>query len=147
MVGEITGILRKERPRAEPELLKAASVSVEAGIDGDFRGRTDERNVTVLAEEDWAAACADLGQDLPWTTRRANILTRGVALPQSIGARLKIGALELEVTEENEPCSVMEAQAVGLKAALKPDWRGGIACRVVTPGEIALGDAVEVLGN
>jgi MOSC domain-containing protein YiiM len=51
----------------------------------------------------------------------------------------------LEVTEENPPCSVMDRQSQGLRAALQPDWRAGIACNVLTPGVIALGDRVEVV--
>ena len=39
----------------------AIAVSVEAGLDGDFRGRTRGRNVTVLSREGWEAACKATG--------------------------------------------------------------------------------------
>ena len=145
MTGRLVGILRKEKPRAVPETLGHARVSKDEGIAGDYRGRTPDRQVTVMAREDWTAACRELGRELPWTTRRANLCVEGVDLPQRAGAQLKIGKLILEVMQETDPCSVMEAQAVGLRAALAPDWRGGVSCRVIEAADIALGDAVELL--
>jgi MOSC domain-containing protein YiiM len=62
-----------------------------------------------------------------------------------VGARIKIGDVVLEVTEENPPCNVMDRQSQGLRAALQPDWRAGVACNVLTPGTVALGDRVEVV--
>lgn len=145
MSGKVIGILRKEKPRAEPELLSAADVSIERGIDGDFRGTHSENKVTLVSIEDWNAACAELDRDLPWTTRRANLCTQGIALPKHKGAQLRIGVVVLEVIDETAPCIVMERASRGLKAALTPDWRGGISCTVREPGAIALGDAVEVI--
>ena len=100
------------------------------------------RQVTVLFREGWQAACAELGRELPWVTRRANLLVEGVAVPGK-GQRLFIGAAELEVTGETEPCSVMEAASRGLRAALKPEWRGGVTCNVVQGGAIKVGDNVK----
>jgi MOSC domain-containing protein YiiM len=39
----------------------------------------------------------------------------------------------------------MDEARAGLLRALYPDWRGGITCRVVEGGDVALGDAVDVL--
>ncbi|HXZ68512.1 MAG TPA: MOSC domain-containing protein [Alphaproteobacteria bacterium] len=147
MTGRLIGIARKAEVGAEPELLASAHISVEAGVEGDFRGRMEKlRKVTVIAREAWDAACKDLGRDLSWTTRRANLCVEGVKLPQRIGARFAIGPLVLEVIEETAPCSRMEKAAAGLRAALKPDWRGGVCCNVVTSGEVAIGAPVELLG-
>jgi MOSC domain-containing protein YiiM len=38
----------------------------------------------------------------------------------------------------------MEALAEGLKAALTPDWRGGVCAMVIAPGEIAVGDEIRI---
>ena len=147
MPGRLIGIARKAEVGAEPETISQAHISTEAGVEGDFRGRTQpERKVTVIAREDWDAACKELGRELPWTTRRANLLIEGVDLPQRIGARLQIGPLVLEVVEETAPCSRMEKAAAGLRAALTPDWRGGVCCSVVAPGDIAIGVPVELIG-
>ena len=53
-------------------------------------------------------------------------------------------ALRIEITVETEPCERMDALLPGLKAALMPDWRGGVCGRVLTDGEIAIGDEVRI---
>ncbi len=139
--GTVVAIARRARTRAPMESLQAATVTVEAGVDGDVRGQLRDRQVTVLGQEGWEAACADLGRELPWTTRRANILVRGLQLKETVGKTIRIGSLTLEVTDETDPCSRMEEQAAGLLAALTPEWRGGVTCRVVSGGVVRVGDA------
>jgi MOSC domain-containing protein YiiM len=146
-MGLLTGIARKEKPRAPMEELSSAAVTVETGVGGDARGAQRIRQVTVLFAEDWRAACADLMADLPWTTRRANFYVenfRHAAEVKRAGARLRIGDVLLEVTEETDPCGRMEEQAPGLKAALAPNWRGGICCKVLSGGTVAIGSAVTI---
>ena len=146
--GRVLAIARRERTRAQMELLDSAEVSVEAGVEGDARGALRDRQVTVMTQESWGAACSELGKELPWTTRRANILVAGVHLADSEGQTIRIGGkdggLELLVTGETDPCSRMEEQQEGLRAALTPDWRGGVTCRVVRGGAIRVGDAAQV---
>ena len=55
-----------------------------------------------------------------------------------------IGDLVLEITGETDPCSRMDEARQGLRLALTPEWRGGVCCRVVTGGDIAVGDAVRL---
>lgn len=142
--GKVLGIARRGKTRAPMEALDAADVSVEAGVDGDVRGSLRDRQVTVLARESWEAACTDLGRELPWTVRRANILVEGLHLAGETGKTIRIGELELVVTGETDPCSRMEEQAAGLREALLPDWRGGVTCRVARGGAIRVGDAAQI---
>ena len=120
-----------------------AAVGVADGVAGDARGVRAGRQVTVVFREGWEAACRDLGVELPWTTRRANLLIEGVPVPRQ-GRRLVIGDAVLEVTQETQPCQVMEAAHRGLREALTPEWRGGVCCRVVQGGTIRIGDRVDV---
>jgi MOSC domain-containing protein YiiM len=145
MTGKLIGIARREKPRITMDEPARAAVSLHRGVEGDFRGATPDRQVTLLFREDWEAACRDHGKPLPWVTRRANLYVEGLQGFKRVGTRLKVGAVLLEVTEENEPCSVMDRQSQGLRAALQPEWRAGVACKVLTPGEVALGDRVEVV--
>ena len=138
-MGKLIGIARATKVRSEMEVLDASEVSVEAGLDGDRRGAVKGAQVTVLAIEDWKAACKEIGEDLPWTTRRANLLVEGVDLPQRVGAEFAIGDVVLVVREETDPCSQMEKARSGLRAALTPDWRGGIRCDVVRGGRLEPG--------
>ena len=67
-----------------------------------------------------------------------------IDLPKSAGAVIEIGKVILEVTMEVDPCSRMDEQAEGLKAALTPDWRGGVACVVLEGGAVSVGDPVSI---
>ena len=144
-MGRLAGIARREAKRAEMEIVEIAKISKESGVAHDFRGRPGKRQVTVISAEAWAAACEELGQALPWTTRRANLLVEDLQLPQRTGDVIEIGDVRLLVTMEVDPCSRMEEQAPGLRAALTPEWRGGVACTVLKGGTVRLGDDAAVL--
>ncbi|MBB5685125.1 MOSC domain-containing protein [Sphingobium boeckii] len=151
MDGRLIGIARHGRPRGPIEILDHVHVSIEAGVSGDFRGAVKpggrgKRQVTIMSREGWEQAMTDLGRDdLDWWIRRVNLLTEHVALPHKPGTILHLGSsVALQVTGECDPCSRMEEIAPGLKAALTPEWRGGLLCRVIAGGEIALGDGVKI---
>ncbi|MFP5469316.1 MAG: MOSC domain-containing protein [Alphaproteobacteria bacterium] len=143
-MGELIAIALRAKPRAPMLELPHCDITLEAGLTGDCRGAVRGRQVTVLTEEGWQAACAELGETLPWTTRRANLLVRGVDLTGRIGARLKIGAAVLVITDECDPCSVMEKAHKGLRKALITGWRAGATCRVARAGLVRLGDKAEL---
>jgi MOSC domain-containing protein YiiM len=145
MSGKLLAIARHDKPRGPIEELERATVSLERGVEGDFRGAKTDHQVAIVFREDWQAACREHGHDLPWTTRRANLFVEGVAGFKRIGAQIKVGEVLLEVRGETEPCSRMDAASQGLRAALQPDWRGGVLCQVLTPGGIARGDRVVVV--
>ena len=142
MTGKLVGIAKVAQLRAPLDELQSANVSVEAGIAGDIRGRKRNSQVTVLFRESWEDACRDLGVALPWTTRRANLFVEGVPPPQHSGGQIRIGGVSLQIVLETEPCQLMERAHTGLKAALTPNWRGGVSCNVLSGGNIRLGDAV-----
>jgi MOSC domain-containing protein YiiM len=125
---------------------RLTSVAITAtGVTGDVPRKRPHRQVTVVTQEAWRRACGELGADVPWTARRANLLVDGVELLQTTGKRLRVGPVLLEVTGETTPCSTMDAQHPGLQAALKPDWRAGVTCHILESGEVKVGDAVELV--
>lgn len=142
-MAHLVAIARAPVKRGPLVSLTEAAVGVADGVEGDARGKRADRQVTVVFREGWDAACRELGVELPWITRRANLLVEGVPVPRE-GKRLVIGSLVLEVTQETQPCQVMEAAHRGLRAALTPEWRGGVCCRVVQGGTIRIGDRVDV---
>lgn len=144
MQGELLAIAMRDKPRVPMRELQDCVISVEAGLEGDFRGISPGRQVTILTQEGWQAACEAVGTDLPWTTRRANLLIRGLDLKGRIGARLRIGTVELVITDECEPCHIMDAAHSGLRRALVSGWRAGVTCRVVQAGQVTIGDAVRL---
>jgi len=143
-MSSIKAIAIKNRPRVAMQSIDSAQIAVAIGILGDFRGSQLQRQVTILSEDSWQKTCADIDHNLPWTTRRANLLVDGVEFDSSyIGKTVRIGMVELAITGETLPCSMMDAQYPGLTAALIPYWRGGVCCKVIQPGEIKIGDQVE----
>lgn len=149
MAGMLAGIARHARPKGPMEAIGHARVTPEGGIGGDYRGAMKgmpyKRQVTLIEAGDWATAMRLVDADIPWIERRANLLVDGIDLPQIAGKRLRIGTdVVLEVTRETDPCERMEALAPGLKAALLPDWRGGVCTMVIAGGEIAVGDEIRI---
>jgi MOSC domain-containing protein YiiM len=100
------------------------------------------RQVTLLEEESWAEALAELGEDLDPATRRANLLLAGIRLEGTRGRILRVGPCRLRIFCENVPCERMDEARPGLKRALKPRWRAGACAEVIEGGEIRVGDEV-----
>ncbi len=148
-MAKLIGIARKAEHEAPMETTQSARIEVETGLSGDYSGKLfKKRQVTVLTREAWEAACAELGEDLIWTTRRANLFVEGLpSLADSKGRRLRIGSALLEITEETEPCHRMDEARFGLRQALSSEWRGGVCCRVLESGDLAVGDAVELIAS
>lgn len=144
MSSRLLGIATRKAKRAPMETCAKAEITVEAGVGSDFRGKPGKRQISVLSKESWSAACKELNASLPWTVRRANLLVEGLHLKESTGSLLKIGDVTLEITDETDPCSRMDEQHNGLMAALTPDWRGGVLCRVLSGGSISVGDPVSM---
>ncbi|MDA0748233.1 MAG: MOSC domain-containing protein [bacterium] len=143
-MGTLLNIANHTASRAPMVQLDRATITTESGVENDFRGRPGDRQVTVLVREAWETACTDLGIELPWTTRRANLLVEGLDLNQSAGSRLHVGNVVLEITGETEPCGRMEEARPGLLNALTPDWRAGVTCRVLQSGAVQPGDPVRL---
>jgi MOSC domain-containing protein YiiM len=100
------------------------------------------RQVILLEEESWAEALAELGDTLDPATRRANLLLSGIRLEKTRGRILRVGPARLRIFSECPPCERMEEARPGLKAALRPHWRGGACAEVIEGGEIRVGDEV-----
>jgi len=146
IVGRLAGIARRDSKRAPMEALDAAEISAVTGVAGDSRGKPGKRQVTLLSSGDWLAVCRELGEDLSWLTRRANLLLDTENFPREPGRIVAIGQVRLKTTMEIDPCSRMDEQVPGLKNALKDGWRGGVGCEVLQGGSVNVGDAVNILG-
>ena len=143
-MGTLLGIGYKCEKYGSVITVKSAKVGLTTGVAQDIRGAAGKRQVTVLSKSSFDAACAEVGKELDWTTRRANLLVDGIELEDKTGNYICIGDLVLEITGETAPCYRMDEQCDGLKEALKPAWRGGVTCRVIREGIIQLGDFVTV---
>lgn len=141
------GIARRDVARGPMEAIETGEVSVVTGVALDARGfrgpnSAGKRQVTILSREAWQAACAEAGRDLDWLESRRNLFVEDLPLARTTGGRIRIGDAVMEITGECDPCWKMDRALPGLQAAMRTDWRGGITCRVVEEGRIAVGDAV-----
>ena len=118
-------------------------LSPQAGVIGDH-GTSRHRQVSLLDEDSWNAACIEVDEALNWTTRRSNVLVSGLDLQNLVGSQIRLGSALVEVMGEVVPCHVMDAAKKGLKDALKPDWRGGVYGRVIESGQVHVGDKITV---
>ena len=100
------------------------------------------RQVTLITEESWASATAELGRPLSPATRRANLLLAGLDLENTRGRILRIGPARLRIWTECTPCYQMDEAWPGLEDALRPPGRAGACAQVLEGGEIRVGDEV-----
>ena len=142
-MGKVIGIATRMKKRANMVVYASAKISFDHGVGDDSRGLIKgDRQVTVMTQEGWNAACSDLDKKLHWTTRRANLIIEGVDLENTTGDLLKIGNFMLEITGELKPCPRMDEQIVGLTKALVPEWRGGVTCKILSEGVVNENDEV-----
>lgn len=143
---KLLAIAYKTVKRGTMNEVLCANVTQLSGVEKDVFGRPGKRQVTVLSKIQWQQACHSIEADLPWTTRRANLLVNDLVFSSAdVGKHLQIGELRLEITGETDPCKKMEIAHIGLEAALTPDWRGGVTCRVLNDAMIHLGDEITLV--
>jgi MOSC domain-containing protein YiiM len=103
-----------------------------------------DRDVTLIEAEEIESLAARTGIDLAPGESRRNVTTRGIRLNELVGRRFRIGGVECEATRLCEPCRYL-TDLLG-KPVLEPlVHRAGLRARILTDGEIALGDEVIVL--
>ena len=147
-MGKIIAIATRKKTKAEMDEHSSATISFDNGVGQDSRGKKrNNRQVTIMTSENWHSTCKELGKEIPWTTRRANILIEGIELKDLKECQLKIGTAIVEITGELEPCNRMDAQFEGLTQILAKDWRGGVTCKLIQEGEIYLNDKVELINK
>ena len=141
--GKVVAIALKKVPRAPMEETDAAKAVQDGTLDGPIDN--PDRGLTLISREQWAEIQDELDTDLPWHTRRANILVEGLVMADLLGKTVQLGEVTLEIKGETQPCWLMDKFLPGLKAALTPDVRGGVHGRITQGGEIRIGDQITVV--
>jgi MOSC domain-containing protein YiiM len=101
----------------------------------------------LLEQEAWQRATRELGAPVDPSARRANVLLSGVSLARTRGKLLAIGDCRLRIRGETAPCERMDEARAGLRAALRPDWGGGVFAEVEVGGEIRVGDSAGIVAD
>lgn len=131
------GIPKSLKPRV---LLRA-----EWGIEGDVHAGAWHRQVSLLALESIEKMRAR-GLPVRAGAFAENITTEGITLTDLVpGDRLRIGAVELEITQIGKECHTLCAIAIKAGDCVMP--REGIFARVLAGGEIEPGAMIETIRN
>ena len=139
------------RPGRRMELMTVDRVAAVPGdgLVGDrYQGSgSQRRQVTLIQAEHLDAVGRMLGRDTidPRLTRR-NLVVSGINLLALKGRRFRVGGAVLEMTGACHPCSRME-ENLGPGGYNAMRGHGGITARVLTAGEISLGDEVVGLAS
>ena len=143
MDGKVASIALRTAKNGPMREVPSAVAQANAGLEGDLKV-SKRRGITFIEREHWEEVCRELAIDLPWHTRRANVLVEEANLAELIGRTVAIGELEVTILGETEPCGNMDRIHRGLRQALTPNLRGGVHGRVERGGTLRVGDAILV---
>ena len=123
-----------------------AELRIDLGIVGDAHAGKWHRQVSLLAFESIEKMVA-MGANVSPGNFAENITTEGIDLLKlSLGGRLRLGRdVELEVTQFGKKCHGRCEIFEKVGDCIMP--REGIFAKVITPGQINVGDAIEVLDD
>ena len=108
------------------------------GLEGCAHANPPKREVLFVSKEHLDAVGVDPG------AIRENITVEGDDVEQwPIGQRVRAGRAEFEITMVCDPCHRMDELRQGLRAELQ--GKRGMLARVTQGGEVAVGDAIELL--
>lgn len=130
-------------PGSRLPMKAVGAVHAEAGkgLVGDRYHGTRHRHVTVQSTTSLEEAANRLGATIDPSQTRRNITVTHGTVPSKPGSRIRLGPVELEVVRIAAPCRLLD-DVIGPGAAKALHQRAGSVCRVLTAGEIRIGDAV-----
>lgn len=138
-IGMIRAIAIKTAESGPMREVEDAVAEIDGGLVGGVKPSPD-RGITFLATAQWRQVMGELNANLPWHTRRANVLIEAESLGHLIGKRLRFGEVEVQIINETRPCGLMDQFLPGLKDALKSDCRAGVYGRVIRGGAFRVGE-------
>ncbi|QFU09518.1 MOSC domain protein [Rhodobacteraceae bacterium THAF1] len=138
--GRIEWIGLRPARREALDAVESAVVSLD-GLDGDH-GRAGKRAVTLIQAEHLPVIAALLGRDaVTAQDLRRNLVVSGINLAAFRKGALQVGSAVLCIEGPCPPCSRME-ETFGPGGYSAVRGHGGWYASVVTPGRVAIGEAV-----
>jgi MOSC domain-containing protein YiiM len=141
--GQVIAVCTSTQKGVAKENIGQGVLRVDWGLEGDAHAGNWHRQVSLLAWESIEKMRAR-GLDVQAGSFAENITTEGLELyTLPVGTRMRLGTALVEVTQIGKLCHSKCAifQAVG--DCVMP--REGIFVRVLQPGEVRVGDEIEVL--
>ena len=140
MAGKIVALSISEQRGTPKTNVEQVCLIANYGIDGDAHAGDWHRQVSLLAVES-IATMREKGADVHPGNFAENITTAGIDIPRlRIGDRLILGNTELEITQIGKECHAHCEIYRQIGDCVMP--REGIFARVLTGGELRVGDAV-----
>ena len=139
--GRVEAIWLKRSHRGPMDAAREVHVTPAEGIVGSV-DRSRRRQITLIEREVWDQLMRELGAITPPdpSSRRANLVVSGIRLPHTRGRVLRVGDARLAIGGELTPCERMDEVLPGLRAAMRPNWNGGVFATVVNDAIIRVGD-------
>jgi MOSC domain-containing protein YiiM len=127
-----------ERGSGRSEARERARALEGHGLEGCAHATPPRREVLFASQEHLDAVGVEPG------AIRENITVSGADVQKwPVGQRVRVGEALMEITMVCDPCQRMDQLRDGLRAEL--DGRRGMLAHVVEGGEIAVGDAIELV--
>jgi ADP-ribose pyrophosphatase YjhB (NUDIX family) len=101
------------------------------------------RDLTLVEAEAIEEIELTTGIKLRFEDLRRNVVVRGIRLNDLVGARFRVGEVLVEATGLCEPCAHL-ARMIGQPILQPLVHRGGLRVNVLSPGEITLGDRIDL---
>jgi MOSC domain-containing protein YiiM len=150
MAGRVEGIFIAAKKYERPAPVERVRALAGRGLEGNryfYDGDAPPgRALTLISAEALEEGAAQSGVELGAAESRRNVLIRGIELNALVGVRFRVGDVECLGVELCEPCTTLEGltRPGVIKAYVH---RAGLNADILTDGEIAVGDAVEVAGS
>ena len=138
--GRVEAIWLKRAHRGPMDTVSSATAVEGQGLQGSV-DRSRRRQISIMDLSAWRAALDEIGGDADPSRRRANVLLSGIDLEQTRSRVLLLGRdARIAIGGELTPCERLDEVIDGLRAAMRPHWRGGVFGQVLSGGEIRVGD-------
>ena len=142
-MAKITSINISPKKGTFKQPVKRAELKCDHGIVGDAHAGNWHRQISLLAQESIDKMIALGLPDLTPGKFAENITTDGISLcTLPVGTILRLGSCRVEVTQIGKECHQHCEIYKKVGQCIMP--HEGIFVRVLTPGEIAVGDEIEI---
>lgn len=143
--GEIVAVCTSKRTGVPKKPIERGDLRVAWGIEGDAHAGDWHRQVSLLALESIDKMRAK-GLNVHPGSFAENITTKGIVLyTLPVGTRIRLGTALTELTQIGKICH--DKCAIYRQAGDCVMPREGIFVKILEPGSVAAGDAIEILGK
>ena len=141
MSAQVVAVCMSEEKGVQKRPVEEGFIQENHGLAGDAHAGDWHRQVSLLADES-AQKMRDQGVDIGPGDFGENLLTRGIdLLSLPLGARLRIGEVELEITQKGKECHTRCAIYHAAGSCVMPTE--GVFGRVLHGGAVRPGSTIE----